>query len=207
MKVYQKSDVIFEENSVGNEMYVIRSGKVKLVLGGQGQGVEVGTLEPGEYFGEMALIDSSPRSATAISVEDNTELEVLNRDGFLQMLRDHPEFGLDIMRELSSRVRRGNILYFQVIREAMAPYCPRNCLKKTMDAFVRASILRAEQEIGGEATETVKWKCGACDYIYDARMGDPSCEIQPGALFQDLPEDWVCPVCGAPKNTFQRIVS
>src|SRR3972149_6921932 len=173
MKVYQKSDVIFEENSLGNEMYVIRSGKVKLVLGGQGQGVEVGTLEPGEYFGEMALIDSSPRSATAISVEDNTELEVLNRGGLLQMLRDHPEFGLDIMRELSSWVRRGNILYFQVIREAMAPYCPRNCLKKTMDAFTRTAILRAEEELGREGAQVERWKCGACDYIYDARMGDP----------------------------------
>jgi len=203
MKVYQKSDVIFEENSVGNEMYVIRSGKVKLVLGGQGQGVEVGTLEPGEYFGEMALIDSSPRSATAISVEDNTELEVLNRDGFLQMLRDHPEFGLDIMRELSSRVRRGNILYFQVIREAMAPYCPRNCLKKTMDAFTRTAILRAEEELGREGAQVERWKCGACDYIYDARMGDPSCDIQPGALFRTCPRTGYAQYAERPRTPFR----
>ena len=119
IKVYQKSDVIFEENSRGDEMYIMRSGKVKLVLGGTRGGAEVGILEqPGEFFGEMALIDESPRSATAIAEEDNTELEVLDRENFLRMIREYPEFALDIMRELSERTRLGNALYTEVIEEA-----------------------------------------------------------------------------------------
>ena len=84
VKSYQKSDVIFKENSEGEEMYILKSGKVKLVLEDPRGEVEVGTLEdPGEFFGEMALIDKSPRTATAVAEEDNTELEVLDRESFL----------------------------------------------------------------------------------------------------------------------------
>ena len=146
VKVYQKSDIIFEENSTGDEMYILRSGKVKLVLGDAERRAEVGTLEqPGEFFGEMALVDASPRSATAIAEEDNTKLEVLSRENFLKMIREHPEFALDVMSELSKRVRLGNILYLEVIRKAMTIVCPRNCLEKAMDAFVREATSRSEQ--------------------------------------------------------------
>lgn len=146
VKVYQKSDIIFEENSTGDEMYILRSGKVKLVLGDAERRAEVGTLEqPGEFFGEMALVDASPRSATAIAEEDNTKLEVLARENFLKMIREHPEFALDVMSELSQRVRLGNILYLEVIRKAMTIVCPRNCLEKAMNAFVREATSRSEQ--------------------------------------------------------------
>lgn len=44
--------------------------------------------------------------------------------------------------------------------------------------------------------------CNACGYIYDPSEGDPDAGIPPGTAFADLPEDWVCPVCGAPKDEF-----
>jgi rubredoxin len=50
-----------------------------------------------------------------------------------------------------------------------------------------------------------KYKCIVCDYIYDESVGDEEHKVKKGTLFSDLPEDWVCPVCGAPKNMFKRI--
>lgn len=51
-----------------------------------------------------------------------------------------------------------------------------------------------------------KWQCLACPYIYDPAIGDPENGISPGTSFEDLPDDWVCPVCGVPKNQFAKII-
>jgi rubredoxin len=50
-----------------------------------------------------------------------------------------------------------------------------------------------------------KWKCKVCGYIYDPEKGDPDGNIPPGIPFDKLPEDWVCPVCGAPKDMFEKV--
>jgi len=50
-----------------------------------------------------------------------------------------------------------------------------------------------------------KYRCIICGYVYDPAEGDPDNDIAPGTPFDDLPEDWVCPVCGAPKEDFEPI--
>lgn len=52
-----------------------------------------------------------------------------------------------------------------------------------------------------------RYICTICDYIYDPALGDPDSGIAPGTCFNDLPDDWVCPPCGAPKTEFEKIVS
>jgi rubredoxin len=47
-----------------------------------------------------------------------------------------------------------------------------------------------------------KYVCTACGYVYDPEQGDPDSGINPGTPFEDIPDDWVCPVCGAPKSMF-----
>ncbi len=47
-----------------------------------------------------------------------------------------------------------------------------------------------------------KYVCQPCGWVYDPELGDPDNGIPPGTKFEDLPEDWVCPVCGAPKSEF-----
>ena len=46
--------------------------------------------------------------------------------------------------------------------------------------------------------------CGACGYEYDPAVGDPDNGIQPGTAFEDLPEDWTCPICGMGKDVFEE---
>ncbi|UCH56816.1 MAG: rubredoxin [Candidatus Bathyarchaeota archaeon] len=50
-----------------------------------------------------------------------------------------------------------------------------------------------------------KWQCTVCGYIYDPEEGDPQSGIAPGTTFEDLPDDWVCPLCGASKGEFEEI--
>jgi CRP/FNR family cyclic AMP-dependent transcriptional regulator len=103
---YRKSEVIFEEGSTGSEMYLIHSGRVLLsVRQNETQQIPLVVLNPGDFFGEMALVDDSPRSATASAVEDDTELIVMDRARFLFMVRQQPEFALSLMHTLCQRLR------------------------------------------------------------------------------------------------------
>ncbi|MGI5902471.1 MAG: rubredoxin [Desulfitobacteriia bacterium] len=50
-----------------------------------------------------------------------------------------------------------------------------------------------------------KYQCIPCGYVYEPEHGDPEAEIAPGTAFEDLPEDWVCPICSAGKEYFEKI--
>lgn len=50
-----------------------------------------------------------------------------------------------------------------------------------------------------------KFECTACGYIYDEELGDPDSGIAPGTKWEDLPDDWVCPMCGVSKEEFEEI--
>jgi len=115
IKVYQKSEIIFEEKSFGEEMYIIHSGKVKITRKKEGQEVVLANLGPGEFFGEMALVDSAPRTGTAIVEDDNTRLITLNQSTFLYLIGQQPAFALTIMHTLCKRMREQLSLYLESI--------------------------------------------------------------------------------------------
>ena len=52
-----------------------------------------------------------------------------------------------------------------------------------------------------------KWECMVCGYVYDPAAGDPDSGVAPGTAFEDLPDDWVCPECGAEKDMFEKLES
>ena len=56
-----------------------------------------------------------------------------------------------------------------------------------------------------EAIKAPKYKCSVCGYVYDPELGDPDGDIKPGTPFEEIPDDWVCPVCGAAKSEFERM--
>jgi rubredoxin len=50
-----------------------------------------------------------------------------------------------------------------------------------------------------------KWKCTVCGYVYDPEYGDPDGGVVAGTSFENLPDDWTCPVCGASKDAFEKV--
>jgi len=50
-----------------------------------------------------------------------------------------------------------------------------------------------------------RYECSVCGYIYDPELGDPDSDVAPGTPFEELPADWVCPLCGAGKDEFEKI--
>jgi rubredoxin len=50
-----------------------------------------------------------------------------------------------------------------------------------------------------------KWRCLACGYIYDPAVGDPNSGVKAGTPFEQLPDNWICPVCGAGKDVFEKM--
>jgi CRP/FNR family cyclic AMP-dependent transcriptional regulator len=100
---FEPDQRIFTQDDEGGAMYVVRSGKVAIMAGG----AVLESIGPNGIFGEMALIDGSPRSATAITREP-TEVAVIDERAFLYLVERNPGFALDLLRRLAKRLRRMN---------------------------------------------------------------------------------------------------
>lgn len=103
-------EVIFETGEAGDAMYIIVSGKVGISLGDTPSFEDfIVELGPGEFFGEMAILDDQPRSASAVTVED-TEAYSLGKDKTRGLLLAYPELGTGMLRALSRRLRANSQL-------------------------------------------------------------------------------------------------
>jgi CRP-like cAMP-binding protein len=99
--------VLFAEGDVGTEMYVIHEGHVRITRGKGSLETTLAVLPPGEFFGEMAIVTSQPRSATATVVED-AKLLVLDSGTFESMVRNNAEIALRIIRKMATRLQAAN---------------------------------------------------------------------------------------------------
>ncbi|HEV2440246.1 MAG TPA: Crp/Fnr family transcriptional regulator [bacterium] len=103
---YRAGEPVFREGDPGTALYVVETGEVKILLGGaDGKEVALSLLGPGEFFGELALLDGEPRSADAV-VTVPSELLVLPREDFLRFLREVPAVAINMLAALSRRFRR-----------------------------------------------------------------------------------------------------
>lgn len=98
-----QGEKVFSVGEKGDCLFLVKSGTVQIVM----FGTVLETIKPNGIFGEMALIDGAPRSATAIANED-CELLRVDRDAFRQLVRENPDFALDVMHVIANRLRHMN---------------------------------------------------------------------------------------------------
>ena len=104
-KEFKAGELIFEEGEPGDCMYVVKEGAVDIRVGDE----KFVVAEPGELVGEMALIDSSSRSATAIA-RTNCKLIEINEKRFAFLIQQTPFFAIHVMKVLVERLRKMNII-------------------------------------------------------------------------------------------------
>ena len=103
---FRRGEVIFHEGDPGDSLHVVAGGAVKIVLSSEeGDEAIIATLHPGDFFGELSLLDGSPRSATAVAVEA-TETLSLPRETFLEELGRNPGLRDCLLRSVAGELRR-----------------------------------------------------------------------------------------------------
>jgi CRP-like cAMP-binding protein len=103
---FRRNEVIFHQGDPGDALHVITAGAVKILLpSAEGDEAIIATLRPGDFFGELSLLDGRPRSATATTVEP-TETLSLPRDVFRELVQQHPELRDALFAALAGLLRR-----------------------------------------------------------------------------------------------------
>ena len=110
---YKEGDTVFLAGERGDALYVVDSGKVRIwVRDGDGNEVTLSELEPGNFFGEMSVLDGGKRSANATALLDS-RLHCLRREDFEGFLVQHPQAALELIRGIGERLRQTNLLVSQ----------------------------------------------------------------------------------------------
>jgi CRP-like cAMP-binding protein len=105
---YRKGEIIFHKGDSGSTFHIINNGMVKLTIPSEeGEDVFLAHLGPGDFFGELALLDDRPRSATA-TARDSAETLALEREDFLDFVRWYPDVAISILAVLAQRIRNLN---------------------------------------------------------------------------------------------------
>ncbi len=106
LRRFRRNEVIFHQGDAGDSLHIIASGSVKIVLPStEGDEAIIATLRPPDFFGELALLDNQPRSATATAVEP-TETLALSRSVFLELVNEHDELRDALLSALVAELRR-----------------------------------------------------------------------------------------------------
>jgi len=105
-KSFPKNSIIINDGDETSSMYIIQSGKVKAFLSNEdGKEVILSIMKTGDYFGELSLLDSAPRSASIMTMEP-CKFFIINKENFEQSLEAHPDIARNLVTELSRMVRK-----------------------------------------------------------------------------------------------------
>src|SRR6266446_7051546 len=110
---FKDGELIFNQHDRGDSLYVVERGSVRIwVVDEDVNEVTLAELKPGEFFGEMAVLDRGERSSSATAIGD-THLHRLSSDDFQKFLIDHPDAAIDVICEIAQRMRQTNLLVSQ----------------------------------------------------------------------------------------------
>lgn len=103
---FRKNETIFHQGDIGDSLQVVASGGIKIVLASpEGEEAIIASLKPGDFFGELALLDGAPRSTSAVAL-DPTETLALPRDEFLRLVGEDPHLVHALLTALAGELRR-----------------------------------------------------------------------------------------------------
>src|SRR5216684_1703249 len=107
---YKAGDVIFNEHDRGDALYILEEGAVRIwVMDEDVNEVTLAELKPGDFFGELAVLDRGERSSSATALTD-IHLHRLSSDAFQEFLIKHPDAAIDVICEIAQRMRQTNLL-------------------------------------------------------------------------------------------------
>lgn len=160
---FKGGEIIFCEYEPGDTFYLIQSGRVQIakILGDIEKTIDI--LQPGELFGEMAILEEAPRSATAIALDDIKALE-FNRENFQVLMQGNPQIALKLLRLFTKRIydqkRRFLILTLEDIEARVA------------DVFL---MLAENESIDASQVEKVEFETTIDDVAHWAGMSPAKC--------------------------------
>jgi CRP-like cAMP-binding protein len=159
---YPKNTTIIEEGLAGDYMYVLREGRVKVTkLSDDGREKILEFLDPGAFFGEMALFDQAPRIAS-IKALKAVRVLALSRTDFIKVLRNSPDLAVSVIQELSRRLRamdeHASALSFQRVKERARGLLQRLAREEWKEGELLSTPALTHQQIAdmiGTSRETV----------------------------------------------------
>ena len=107
-RLYKRNNMILMEEDFGDTLFILNSGSVKITrISEEGREVILSILGEGDFFGEMSIFDGESRSANVVALEDS-EVFILKRSDFINLLQKHPEVAITLLQELASRLRKSD---------------------------------------------------------------------------------------------------
>lgn len=124
IRSFEPGEILFEEGSVGEHLYVVLSGSVEITRRAEDHVVPIATIGPGEFFGEMAVIEEAPRLATAGAGASGASVALINQGQFVYLVSHQPVFALMVLEALSRRLRETTDIRFHAAIAARSEGAP-----------------------------------------------------------------------------------
>lgn len=117
---YEDGDCIFDEGDTGRDLYIVQKGSIKILKNTGGHVIEIAEFNKGDFFGDIALLQSIPRYASAYA-RGKTRLLILKPAGFLLKIRRDPTFAFEMLQQMSFRVKVSNDRLLELVQKFNLP--------------------------------------------------------------------------------------